>query len=108
MLHAALAHCHDRDSEASASDILSRSTTSHFSFSVVGRSGDSGGFGVLSESSLKEKDGSRRGGGGGDNDVDVKRAWDWRKGMESDATVDDVLKVLRLGLAKEVARGWIG
>lgn len=37
---------------------------------------------------------------------EVKRGWDWRKGFKSEVTGEDVLKVLRLGLAKEVARGW--
>jgi len=66
---------------------------------VVGRSADSGGFGVLSDGSLK-KDGADAG--------LVERAWDWRSGMRRDAGVDDVVKLLRLGLAKEVARGWVG
>jgi len=97
VLQAALAHRHDPDGEASASGILSKSTTSHFSFSVVGRSADSGGFGVLSQESLSK-----------DGEAEGKRAWDWRSGMKRDAGVDDVVKVLRLGLAKEVARGWLG
>jgi len=37
----------------------------------------------------------------------VKRAWDWRKGMEKDAVGQDVLKILRMGLAEEIAQTWI-
>ena len=33
-----------------------------------------------------------------------KRGWDWRKGLERDAKGSDVLRILRLGLAREIAR----
>ena len=36
-----------------------------------------------------------------------KRGWDWRTGMKKGATGKDLLSMLRLGLAKEVARAWI-
>ena len=36
-----------------------------------------------------------------------KRGWDWRKGMDKDAKGEDVLRILRLGLAREVARAWM-
>lgn len=32
---------------------------------------------------------------------------DWRAGMASNAKGEDVLRMLRLGLAKEMARHWI-
>lgn len=38
---------------------------------------------------------------------DQKRGWDWRKGMAADAMGEDVLRILRLGLAKDIARHWI-
>lgn len=38
---------------------------------------------------------------------DKTRGWDWRKGMAEDAKGEDVLRVLRLGLAKDIARHWI-
>lgn len=45
------------------------------------------------------------GGKGGDG---VKRGWDWRKGMVGrDASGEDVLRILRLGLAREISRAWI-
>ncbi|MCJ1388523.1 hypothetical protein MMC18_001370 [Xylographa bjoerkii] len=36
-----------------------------------------------------------------------KRGWDWRVGMKDGAKGEDVLRILRLGLAKDVARAWI-
>ena len=38
---------------------------------------------------------------------DKKRGWDWRKGLAEDAKGEDVLKMLRLGLSKDIARHWI-
>ena len=38
---------------------------------------------------------------------DVKRGWDWRKGLGEKAKGEDVLRVLRLGLAKDIAKHWI-
>ena len=35
------------------------------------------------------------------------RGWDWRKGLGKDAQGEDVLRILRLGLAKDIARHWI-
>ena len=37
----------------------------------------------------------------------VKRAWDWRANLQKDTPPDVVLRILRLGLAKDIARGWI-
>ena len=39
--------------------------------------------------------------------ADVKRGWDWRKGLPREGTSKDVIRILRLGLAKEIARGWL-
>ena len=36
-----------------------------------------------------------------------KRGWDWRTGMRKGAIGKDLLSILRLGLAKEIARAWI-
>ena len=38
---------------------------------------------------------------------DRKRGWDWRKGLARDTKGEDVLRILRLGLAKDIARHWI-
>ncbi|KAF2731571.1 hypothetical protein EJ04DRAFT_514514 [Polyplosphaeria fusca] len=39
---------------------------------------------------------------------DARRAWDWRKGFKDSATGKDIIRVLRLGLAKESARAFAG
>ena len=36
-----------------------------------------------------------------------QRGWDWRLEVKEGTTGDDVLRILRLGLAKEVARAWV-
>lgn len=36
----------------------------------------------------------------------VKRGWDWRRGVGQSASGEDVLKVLRWAVAGEVGRGW--
>jgi len=36
-----------------------------------------------------------------------KRGWDWRKGLGEDVKGEDVLRILRLGLAKDIAKHWI-
>lgn len=38
---------------------------------------------------------------------DKKRGWDWRKGLAEEAKGEDVLRILRLGLANDIARHWI-
>lgn len=38
---------------------------------------------------------------------EVKRGWDWRKGVQSSAKGEDILRVLRLALAKDMARAWV-
>ncbi|KAJ9648222.1 hypothetical protein H2199_001075 [Coniosporium tulheliwenetii] len=38
---------------------------------------------------------------------EVKRGWDWRKGLSRNAGGEDVLRVLRLGVAQEMARAWV-
>ena len=56
----------------------------------------------------------KKGGYGNDNSdttnadkVQVRRSWDWRKGWQRGATGEDVLRVLRLNIAKELAQGWM-
>ena len=36
-----------------------------------------------------------------------RRGWDWRRGLEKDAKGKDVPRILRLGLAKDIARHWV-
>lgn len=40
------------------------------------------------------------------NGGDASRAWDWRVGLAENATGDQVLKILRVALAKELAKVW--
>jgi hypothetical protein len=36
----------------------------------------------------------------------LKRGWDWRSNVQKEAEPDLVMRILRLGLAKDFARGW--
>jgi len=38
----------------------------------------------------------------------VKRGWDWRTGLRSGASSRDVLRMVRLGLSRDLARLWLG
>ncbi|KAF2112134.1 hypothetical protein BDV96DRAFT_498624 [Lophiotrema nucula] len=38
---------------------------------------------------------------------DAKRAWDWRKGFNKNAKGEDVIRILRLGIAKEIGRAFV-
>lgn len=38
---------------------------------------------------------------------DVKRGWDWRRGLAAGVKGEDVLKILRFGLAKQLAKAWM-
>ncbi|KAG9249012.1 hypothetical protein BJ878DRAFT_451230 [Calycina marina] len=37
----------------------------------------------------------------------VKRGWDWRSGATARTTSEDILRMLRLGLAKKLAKAWL-
>ncbi|CAG8984252.1 hypothetical protein HYALB_00010508 [Hymenoscyphus albidus] len=37
----------------------------------------------------------------------VKRGWDWRRGISATTTGEEVLQILRLGLARDLARAWL-
>jgi hypothetical protein len=37
----------------------------------------------------------------------VKRGWDWRRGLSSGTTGENILQMLRLGLAKDLAKVWV-
>lgn len=37
----------------------------------------------------------------------VKRGWDWRNGLAAGATSRDVLRILRLGLSKDLSKLWL-
>ncbi|KAI9825666.1 MAG: hypothetical protein M1832_001010 [Thelocarpon impressellum] len=73
----------------------------------------SGGFSLLGSSMMlgnSHSDG-RTGGSIGSSGVlvktDARRGWDWRTGLAREAKGDSVLRMLRLGLAREVGRAWL-
>lgn len=37
----------------------------------------------------------------------MKRGWDWRSGLNSSTSAEDVLRILRLGLTKDLAKLWL-
>lgn len=96
---AAIAAFEGRSAPAAPRELLKKSMssmTSAGSFSLVGSS--------MLESRTTEGSSSRALG----RPEEVKRrGWDWRKGLARDAKGEDVLRILRLGLAKDIARHWI-
>ncbi|KAK3988334.1 hypothetical protein QBC44DRAFT_243799 [Cladorrhinum sp. PSN332] len=50
---------------------------------------------------------SLSGGSGALGKVNVKRGWDWRSEMSAKTTGEDVMRRLRLGLAKDLASLWL-
>jgi hypothetical protein len=38
----------------------------------------------------------------------VERGWDWRGGWRRDARGEEILRGLRMGLARGIGRGWVG
>ena len=96
---AATAAFEGRSAPAAPRELLKKSMssmTSAGSFSLVGSSmlDSRTTEGSGSRALIKPEEGKRRG-------------WDWRKGLAKDARGDDVLRILRLGLAKDIARHWI-
>ncbi|POS85963.1 hypothetical protein EPUL_001970 [Erysiphe pulchra] len=37
----------------------------------------------------------------------IQRGWDWRDNLSAETTADELLKLLRLGLAKDLAKAWL-
>ncbi|KAF2637403.1 hypothetical protein P280DRAFT_457786 [Massarina eburnea CBS 473.64] len=77
-----------------------RQTTSNLSsqYSLIGSTDFSSAGGVSAENSaILIPNG---------NMSDANRGWDWRKGFPKGATGDDVVRVLRLGVARELARAF--
>jgi hypothetical protein len=37
----------------------------------------------------------------------IKRGWDWRDGISASTNGDDLLRILRHGLAKDLAKAWL-
>lgn len=97
-LRTTLAAAHGNSSPSSLLKSTSNLTTTSSQYSLIG-SVDLGSMeGVSTESSTVLVKG-----GGVD---DVKRAWDWRKGFPRGAKGEDVIRILRLGIAKELGRAF--
>jgi hypothetical protein len=83
---------------SSPTDMLRKSTSTTSgtsSFSLIGSS--------MLASQLKQSMGSS----GVLVKGNVKRGWDWRHGISASTTGDDVLRILRLGLAKDLAKAFL-
>nr|POE79858.1 nucleoporin nup85 [Quercus suber] len=103
LLHAAVKAY--REPSVSTSGLLKKSHSDASS-----RQGGLGGssWDLLAESVLVQSMESGRSGKGGE----VQRAWDWRRGLDGlggqTVGAHQVLLLLRMSLAQEVARGWSG
>jgi hypothetical protein len=83
---------------SSPTDMLRKSTSNisgTSSFSMVGSS--------MLASQLKQSMGSS----GVLVKGNTKRGWDWRQAISAGTTADDLLRILRLGLAKDLAKAWL-
>lgn len=84
---------------SSPADLLKKSTSNV--------SGASNNFSLVGSSMLASQLQRSMGSSGVLVKSNIKRGWDWRRGLSAGVTGEDVLRMLRLGLAKEVARVWI-
>lgn len=90
--------------------------TASSSFSLIGsemldpqgRSGGGSGSGGGLESSSAFASGVLVLRPGETNLAGIKRGWDWRAGLPEDAKAEDVLRILRLGLAKGMSFAALG
>ncbi|KAL0942787.1 nuclear pore complex subunit nup85 [Colletotrichum truncatum] len=46
-------------------------------------------------------------GSGGLSRANTKRGWDWRTGLTASASAEDILRILRLGLSRDLATLWL-
>ncbi|KAF7874248.1 hypothetical protein EAF04_002920 [Stromatinia cepivora] len=70
-------------------------------------SGTSGSFAMVGSSMMASQFHKSVSASGLLNKGDIKRGWDWRNGITAGMTAEDILRVLRLGLAKDLARAWL-
>ena len=108
-LTSTLSSYHNNQSPPSSREMMRKtvsSLTSSSGFSLVGSEmlGESMTSGGGSGSMVKL--GDRRTKNGIKTD-EVKRGWDWRKEVQRDANGEDVLRTLRRGIAKDMARAWV-
>jgi len=50
----------------------------------------------------------RRSGAGNEGGRKVERGWDWRGGWRRDVKGEEILRSLRMGLARGIGRAWVG
>ncbi|KAF6824829.1 nuclear pore complex subunit nup85 [Colletotrichum musicola] len=62
---------------------------------------------MLSGSSMLASQLHRSISGGGGIPRNTKRGWDWRKGLTTSTSAEDVLRILRLGLSRDLATLWL-
>lgn len=70
-------------------------------------SGTSGSFSMVGSSMMASQFHKSVTASGLLNKGDIKRGWDWRKGIKAGMTAEDIIRVLRLGLARDLARAWL-
>ncbi|KAL5443755.1 hypothetical protein PMIN06_008591 [Paraphaeosphaeria minitans] len=97
-LSTTLSAAHEHGSRSSLQKSTSNLTTASSQYSLIGSMDLGSVEGVSTESSTVLVSG-----GGVD---DVKRGWDWRKGFPRGAKGEDVIRVMRLGIAKELGRAF--
>lgn len=69
-------------------------------------SGSSGSIVKVGGEGRGGNDGGRRRRSGVGNEAG-ERGWDWRAGWRRDANGGEILKALRMGLARAMAGGWV-
>lgn len=97
-LRTTLAAAYGNNPPSSLLKSTSNLTTASSQYSLIGSMDLGSVEGVSTESSTIFVKG-----GGVD---DVKRIWDWRKGFPRGAKGEDIIRILRLGIAKELGRAF--
>ncbi|MCJ1280981.1 hypothetical protein MMC26_000299 [Xylographa opegraphella] len=104
-----------RSTIAAAKDIRPSFSSHELMKKSISSLTSSSGFSLIGSSMLEDhNDASDSGGANGLTNgtherttTPEKRGWDWRVGMKEGATGEDLLRMLRIGLAKDVAKAWI-
>lgn len=98
VLTTTLSAAHDSSSSHSLQKSTSNLTTASSQFSLIGSADFGSANGQSAESSAVLVKGGH---------VDEsKRGWDWRRGFPKGASGEDIIRVLRLGIAKEIGRAF--
>lgn len=84
---------------SSPSDLLRKSTSSN--------SGTSGSFSMVGSSMLASQLKQSMSVSGVKVTGPIKRGWDWRHGISAGTSGDDLLRILRLGLARDLAKAYL-